>query len=70
MPDKAISSAQRHAARHLGVQLPPDDVGPHAKAQRVLEAAPAKPAAGWSTGGPDEVVKASRAAVQAGRNRT
>jgi hypothetical protein len=69
MAGKAVTSAQRLAARHHGATLPPAEADPYTQAQEALEDAPAKPAAGWSTGGPEAVLKASRAAVEARRKR-
>jgi hypothetical protein len=69
MPDKPISSAQRLAARQYGVDLPTPDPDPFTTAENVLEEAAAKDPGGWSTGGAEAVVEASRAAVQARRSR-
>lgn len=69
MTNTPVTSAQRLAARHCGITLPADP-DPYSQAQRALEDAPAKAVGGWSTGGPDDVVKASRAAVKARRKRS
>lgn len=64
---RPISSAQRLAAKALGVDLPAAEDDPHAQAEKALETAARRRPRGWSTGGPKEVVKASRAAVRARR---
>lgn len=70
MSGRPVSSAQRLAAKALGVDLPPVEADPHTRAQQALETAARKKPGGWSTGGPKEVVKASRAAVQARRGQS
>lgn len=69
MTDRPITSAQRLAARALDVPLPPPDTDPRGKAASALEAAARQTPGGWSAGGPDAVVKASRGAIEARRSR-
>lgn len=70
MTSRPVSSAQRLAAKALGVDLPAVEVDPHTQAEKALRTAARRKPGGWSTGGPEEVVKASRAAVQARRGQS
>lgn len=64
---RPVSSAQRLAAKALGVALPETEADPHTKVEEALRTAASKPPRGWSTGDAPAVIKASRAAVQARR---
>ncbi|WP_329340710.1 hypothetical protein OG252_33185 [Streptomyces sp. NBC_01352] len=69
MTGKPITSAQRIAARALGVDLPPVEQDPHTQAAQALETADSKAPAGWSTGDAEDVITASRSAVQVRRGQ-